>query len=145
MENNDIKNEIFKEKEKLLSLFKGFIIKNDKKKGKSLKNSDLIKKIDIKKSSNQITFSAPTYITNVDEGRKRGGKKVPIKELLKFIKENNIQPKKGGINSLAFAIQNSIYKEGIAPRNFLKQSLIDLKREIDKITDIVLNDELNKI
>jgi hypothetical protein len=60
----------------------------------------------------------------ISTGRKPGGRKIPIRYLLDFIKKNNL---KGRVKSgqkamsdtqLAFAIQTTIWKRGVRGKNF---------------------------
>lgn len=88
------------------------------------------------------------YAKYVLSGRKAGAKKVPISVLINWIKAKGIAPKAGqSVNSLAFAIQNGIYKTGIKGRQFIsKGATIALVRNIGadtiKLTIDYLNEEL---
>lgn len=68
----------------------------------------------------KLEISYLDYFNYVNFGRKKGGKKVPIKALLKWIKVRGLRPrdekgrfKKGSQMGLAFAIQTNIHKFGI--------------------------------
>jgi len=52
------------------------------------------------------------YGTYVNDGRKSGGKKVPINVLVEWIERKAIVTGNKEVKSLAFAIQQSIHKEG---------------------------------
>jgi hypothetical protein len=87
-------------------------------------NSDVYRSVEIQAKNDLITFLANDYLIYVSTGRKAGGKKVPIRFLLEFIKQNNMKgkPQKNGKpmtdNQLAFAIQTMIYRRGIRGKNF---------------------------
>ena len=53
------------------------------------------------------------YGIYVNEGRKTGGKKVPINVLVEWIERKAIASGDKDVKSMAFAIQNTIHKEGI--------------------------------
>jgi len=84
-------------------------------------NSDLIKSVGIEYTTNLFTVYANDYMIWVSTGRRPGVKKVPINALILFIKKNNITIGKLGINQVAFAIQNAIYKNGIMAKNFMEK------------------------
>lgn len=75
-----------------------------------------------------ILFSEE-YGEFLDRGRRALTRKVPISALIQFIKKRNLQQKfrRGGrfrsLNSIAFLLQNSIYKHGINARNFIRPGL----------------------
>jgi len=86
------------------------------------KNSDLIKslKVEYNNLSGLLIYSN-SYAENIQKGRKKHSKKIPISFLIEFIKKQGITPKGGkNINSLAYAIQNEIYKNGIKGKNIIK-------------------------
>jgi len=58
----------------------------------------------------------------VDSGRRAGGKKVPIDALIQWIVVKGISMPDKSTRSLAFAIQNAIFKEGIPTKNSLSKS-----------------------
>lgn len=75
-----------------------------------------------------ITAYMNEYGKYVISGRRKFVKKVPIAALLVWIAKKGIQGrnKKGRFisrNSLAFAIQAAIYKNGIKPRDFAKDAV----------------------
>lgn len=96
-------------------------------------NSELSKSVRYAYTQDGIQLQVNYYYPFVSRGRKkgrrraskrkgyvsRGIKRVPLDALIKFIKKNNITPRHGKtINQLAFAIQTSIYKNGIKAKNF---------------------------
>lgn len=77
------------------------------------KQSNLIK-VEYQLNNNAFQLIANDYFVYRSEGRRAGARKVPIKDLLGWIKRYNITPSNGQTkNQLAFAIQTSIYKSGI--------------------------------
>jgi len=79
----------------------------------------------------KLKIDGPEKYKWVILGRKKGsgkGSRVPIEALVKWIRKNNITPKDGiSINQLAWAIQTSIYKNGIKngvkPRPFIERAV----------------------
>ena len=83
------------------------------------RNSNLLKTVEWEKKQNGFVLLANDYYQYVSSGRKRGARKVPITDLIPWIKKYNIRPTAGQtINQLAFAIQSSIYKSGIRGKKF---------------------------
>lgn len=99
-----------------------------------LGGSDLEKSVEFIYKNDAFVLLAYDYFTYVSTGRRPRARKVPIEDLLKFIKEKSIVPRKGQtINQLAFAIQQSIYKVGIKAKNYLNPV-------VEVTTDIVAED-----
>lgn len=81
-----------------------------------------------------LELKGPDKYKWVQLGRRKGsgkGTRVPIQALVEWIKKKNIKPRDGkSINSLAWAIQMSIYKEGIKnavePRPFVERAYKNL-------------------
>jgi hypothetical protein len=128
-------------------------------------NSDLIKSLDYDvgfkdrdiKSGRfkpiRLTLFANDYLQWLDKGRKPGTKKIPIDALIKFIKKRKLQQKfrrmsKRGrgqfmtLNQIAFLLQSSIYKKGIAPRNVLIPALEEGEKVLQMYIDRDLLDIL---
>jgi len=96
-----------------------------------LGGSDLVNSIDWEYNNDQFMLLANDYFIWVSTGRRPGARKVPVEELIKWIRKKNIRPQFGyTVNSLAFALQNSIYKAGIKAKN-----LVDPITEVT--TDII--------
>lgn len=94
------------------------------------KKSDLYKSVDtyIKKGSNgfSVEYVMNDYYKYVGAKiqRRKGAKKIPIRVVLQMIKKYNIRPRGNQtVNSLAFAIQTAIYKNGIIGKNFTTRML----------------------
>ena len=93
------------------------LVKNDVE-----KNADLVKSIEFKEQNGVFVMLANDYYTYVSTGRKPRARKVPIMDLVQWIKDKRIRPRAGQtINQLAFAIQTSIYKSGIKGKTYLTE------------------------
>jgi hypothetical protein len=86
----------------------------------------------------QLQISYADYYKNVNFGRKPGGKKVPIKALIEWIKVRGLKKRdakgrfaKGGIRSLAFAIQTNIHKFGIRRANLFDKAYDSLEEVLE--------------
>ncbi len=80
------------------------------------KQDDVVKTIEFKEVNKVFVLIANDYYKYVDSGRKPRARKVPIKDLIQWIKDKRIRTT--NINSLAFAIQTSIYKHGIKGKKY---------------------------
>ena len=99
------------------------------------RRSNLIKTLKVVVGSSDIQVIAQDYIENLDRGRKPLTKKIPISALLSWLQELGL-PRS---NSMAFRIQNSIYKKGIRGRNFIEKAFTSLEKEVGKILDETFN------
>lgn len=104
------------------------------------KRSDLIKSMDFEVRDNNLVLVANDYYLWLSTGRKRGARKVPIAALLSWIKDYRIKGRSRTSgrfitnNQLAFAIQTSIYKNGIKGRKYADK--------VDEITTEILAEQL---
>jgi hypothetical protein len=99
-----------------------------------LGGSDLIKSIEYTYKDNVFVLVANDYFTYVSTGRRPRARKVPIEDLLKWMKDKGLRPKAGQTyNQLAFAIQDAIYKNGIKAKNYINPVM-------DVTTDIISED-----
>ena len=80
------------------------------------------------------------YGIYVNEGRKTGGKKVPINVLVDWIERKAIVNGDKQVKSLAFAIQQTIHKEGIPTKGSFKFSNNGRRKGF---IDFVINNELD--
>lgn len=87
-----------------------------------LEHSNLADSIDVRIRRNSMEVYLAFYWRFVEIGRKRGLRKIPIFVIIKWIKRKGLSAPGKSVNQLAWAIQNSIHENGIAPRPFLKQS-----------------------
>ena len=86
------------------------------------------------------------YGIYVNEGRKTGGKKVPISVLVEWIERKAIASGDKDVKSLAFAIQNTIHKEGIPTKGSFKFSNNGRRKGfIDFVIDNELDDVYNEL
>ena len=86
------------------------------------------------------------YGIYVNEGRKTGGKKVPISVLVEWIERKAIASGDKEVKSLAFAIQNTIHKEGIPTKGSFKFSNNGRRKGfIDFVIDNELDDVYNEL
>ena len=87
----------------------------------------------------QLEITYLDYYKNVNFGRRPGGKKVPIKALMEWIRVRGIKKRdakgrfaKGGIKSLAFAIQTNIHKFGIRRANLFDKAYTSLEDAFER-------------
>lgn len=95
----------------LIAAVKAILLANGVK-----KESNLIKSIDVTPNQDGLTLLALDYYTYLSTGRRPKANKVPIESLIAWIKQYNVGG--GNVNSLAFAIQQSIYKRGIKGKGY---------------------------
>ncbi len=114
-------------------------IKQSKKiaSGKLIKS--LMPKLSFSASVMEINILALFYAKFVDSGRKKFVKRIPVKILLKWIRQKNFTSGTTKKDlSVAFAIQESIFLNGIKPANFIQGAFDKTQRDIDKeIVDAV--------
>jgi hypothetical protein len=80
-------------------------------------NSKLVDSISFIASDSGLSMLAMDYYTYASTGRKPRARKVPLDDLIIWIKQYGIGS--GNINNIAWAIQQSIFKNGIKPKNYL--------------------------
>lgn len=97
----------------------------------------------------EITYA--DYFEYVNKGRRIGAKRVPLNALIEWIKIRGIRRRdergrfaKGGRLSLAFAIQQNIFKYGIRPANLYDKTLDSLEDLFDNPPPEIAN-ELNDL
>jgi hypothetical protein len=108
--------------------------------------SKLINSIDVEFESNAIRIIANDYYEYLSRGRRPLARKVPIQALLRWIRDYNIRPRGNmSTNQLAFAIQTSIYKNGIRGRKYVDkvnraiQDLVAEELEV-QLAEVITND-----
>lgn len=89
-----------------------------------------------------LQIIAQDYLQWLDTGRKPGGKKVPISALIKFVRQRGLNRGKNGrftgaasINSIAWAIQRSIWLHGIKGRHFIDPAWALGAEVLDRLLD----------
>ena len=105
-----------------------------------LDNSNLSRNITLRLIDNNVVIEIPQYAEYIDRGR-RPGSPPPISAILEFIRERGIRPTNISVESLAFAIANSIRNNGITAKPFLNR----LHEEIAILTAEHINIEVNRI
>jgi len=85
-----------------------------------LGNTELIESVEWVFKDDQFILIANDYFRWVNSGKRPMARKVPVEVLLKWMRRKGIKPTRGQTyNSMAFALQNSIYKSGIKARNIV--------------------------
>lgn len=98
-----------------------------------LQRSDLYKSIEFVYKNDVFVLLANDYFQAVAEGRRRHARLVPVEDLIKWMKKKGIAPRNGTYNTVAYLIQQSIYRNGIKARPFVNPI-------IDTTTDIISED-----
>ena len=86
----------------------------------------------------QITYA--DYFENVNQGRRVGAKRVPLKSLISWINIKGIKPPPTGkrgrpnIKKLAWAIQTNIFKYGVRPAELYDKALDGVEQWLDPNT-----------
>lgn len=119
----------------------------------TLSDSDVVNSLNIDVVNNQLVVSINSYWINIENGRKKGAKNVPLKVIIDWIKKKKIlgRDKKGkfiSVTTLAFLIQKGIKKNGIPPRRLFSKALEDVKtyqKFYDKYLNEYIDFTLNKI
>lgn len=87
---------------------------------KGLQDSKLYESIEWDYKNNQFMLVSYDYFTFVSTGRRPRARKVPVEDLIRWMKEKNVMPLPGRTyNQTAFAIQQAIYKNGIISKNYI--------------------------
>jgi hypothetical protein len=102
-----------------------------------LGNSDLAESIEYVYKDNFFVLLANDYFQYVAYGRPKKARKVPVEDLIKWMKKKGISPRGGDYNSAAFMIQRSIYENGIKARPFVNP-IVETTTEI--ISEDLAND-----
>jgi len=103
-----------------------------------LGNTELIDSIEWRYQDNLWVLWANDYFKYLNDGRRRSAKKIPVVALIKWIKKKNIQPRgRHTVNSVAYAIQNSIFKVGVQPRRFADPII---RVSLDILSDYIAED-----
>lgn len=103
--------------------------------------------ISCKLEGDRIVFDMPEKYQYVRFGRSAGsgqGSRVPIEALVRWIRDKGIRPNNGQtINQLAYAIQQSIYLNGIKnavqPRDFVQEAINQVTKKLAIEFDVDFN------
>ena len=131
--------------ELLVNDMASFLIANKKLSSGTLVKS-LKSKVEDSAAGIELNIYGTDYAKFVDRGRKKGGKRVPISALVKWVKEKGLATGDKKMVQLAFAIQTNIWKNGIKPTPFIQFALN--KRELavlDKVGNMRINYISNEI
>ena len=108
-----------------------------------LQNTDVIESIEYVYRQDKFTLLANDYLQYISSGRRPRARKVPVEDILIWMKKKGITPRSGQTyNQLAFAIAEGIYKSGIKAKNFI-DPMIDLS--VDTIIDSIEIDIADQI
>lgn len=105
-----------------------------------LDNSSFSKKISIRLIDDQVVVEMPGYGEFIDSGRKRNGRMPPIKDIIDYIRSKNITSTDLNEEQLAYAIANSIKRDGIKPKPFIEK----LTEETFNLVSEHIYNEINK-
>ena len=106
--------------------------------------SEAKKKFKVTLNNKELNVSIPGYYTYVDKGRKKG-KRPPIKPIIDWVKENKLDiPEGSSAESIAFAVANSIAKDGVKPRPFIEELQLEIGIQTRNYLVNVMNKELKK-
>ena len=86
---------------------------------KKLGSTDLAKSIDWQYKNDVFVLIANDYFEYVSTGRRPLARKVPVEDIIKWMKKKGLSPRNGDYNSSAFAIVDAIYKNGIKAKNYM--------------------------
>lgn len=107
-------------------------------------NSDLVKTIEFIPSNSGLQLVANDYYEYVSTGRRPKARKVPIEDLIPWIKKYGIGS--GDINALAWRIQQGIYKNGIKGKSYtspVAENVAELSsEELAEVLSNVIVDEM---
>lgn len=125
-----------------LALFRSII------KEKVGSNTDIAEDANVEINENNdgflIDLNINDYIEYIENGRRKHVRRVPIDELRDWARKRGIKTD----NSTLFAIQQSIYNEGIKGKNIMTDFFDNIDKNIDSQFDKIfeaLNIELDKI
>lgn len=86
------------------------------------KDAEIIQSVEFTDNSrDSLLLYVNDYYQSLSKGRKPKAKKIPIYTLIKFLKKNRINHPKRSVTQIAFAMQTSIYKNGIKGKHFIEQ------------------------
>jgi len=102
----ELLNEMKTATQKVLALYK-------------LQGSAMQKTLEFEYKNDSFVLLANDYFTYVSTGRRPRARKIPVMDIIKWMKAKGISPRGGNYNSVAYAIVESIYKTGIKAKNYI--------------------------
>lgn len=115
------------------------------------RESGLIKSFRYEVTKEDLTLFAAVYTQWVESGRpsvdkKPNIKKVPLDALIKWSEIYQVDPGPGQTRTaMCFAIQNAIYKRGIAPRPFTAAAIEEADKFINPFLDEAVGAKLTQV
>lgn len=101
-----------------------------------LRGSELQKSVQVKVTDAGLEVFMNEYWRFVEGGRRAFARKVPIQILIGWMRKVGISARPGqSLQSIAFAIQTSIYQKGINPRPFVKPAIAELDSIVEALAD----------
>jgi hypothetical protein len=108
-------------------------------------NSNLINSIKPVATKNGVDVYAADYAKFVDSGRAKFTKKIPISQLILWVKKKGITPSRGySLNDLAWAVQYNVYLYGIRGKNIFKKSQDAINKSLEPIIERLILNEIKK-
>ncbi|TXK36792.1 hypothetical protein FVR03_16755 [Pontibacter qinzhouensis] len=141
-------------------LIKEFIIAEAEKGGRHKFRKDgkdgFVNSVNVDFTTDGVKIDLPGHAQYIENGRKPFTKKVPLSEIIKWLKRYRVVSRdqktgkykkvsQNSINSTAWAIQQSIYKNGIKARPFIEASLQYTEELLAEVIDEFLVPELISI
>ncbi len=107
-------------------------------------DSELVKSVQFIPKNSGLQLLANDYYEYLSTGRRAGARKVPINDLIDWIKKKGIAG--ANVNAVAWRIQQSIYRNGIRGKfysNPVEQNVADMASEqLAEILSEVIADEM---
>ena len=120
---------------------------NELKRTGSIATGSLLKSIDFDLKKNKdgftIIMNANEYLIFIEKGRKPG-RYAPIKPLQKWVRAKKLATKPNEVNSIAWAVNNKIKREGIAPKGVVTNAYNKSLPMFDKLIKTTLDEDLQK-
>ena len=150
----------FSRTESLLNSFAQTIVNRYKDKISEYSSGKLYKTIDYSITSHNdsylVTINLEEYWKFIEKGRRAGAKMPPVSAIENWIKIRKIIPRpvtlKSGkqrvptVQQLAYVIARSIAKNGIKPRQFMRESIEDTMKDFkSKLSAAVRDDVLDNL
>ena len=128
--------------DELALLFQGEIVRTQK-----ISSGDLLDSVEgqlvFTSSGFQLQVVGNEYAIFINKGRKPGTKRVPLDAILNWIREKGISSGLNRIESLAFAIQQSIYQKGIKPVPIIDQTIEEILKVYDERIAEIIEQEIS--